>query len=109
SNIVAALNADGHSDIIVVDDLTDGRKIRNLADLSIADYLDKDDFLPRLEGGGMGTVTAVFHQGACSDTTEWNGRYMMEVNYTYSRRLLDACLAGGIPFLYASSASVYGG
>ncbi|MCC2688198.1 MAG: ADP-glyceromanno-heptose 6-epimerase, partial [Rhizobiaceae bacterium] len=109
SNIVAALNEEGRSDIVVVDDLTDGHKIRNLADLRIADYLDKDDFLPRLEAGRLGDVEAVFHQGACSTTTEWNGKFMMEVNYGYSRALLDACLQGRIPFLYASSASVYGG
>ena len=85
SNIVAALNAEGRSDIVVVDDLTDGHKIRNLADLEIADYLDKDDFLPRTGGRATsGDIEAVFHQGACSTTTEWNGKFMMEVNYAYS-------------------------
>jgi ADP-L-glycero-D-manno-heptose 6-epimerase len=109
SNIVAALNAEGISDIVVVDDLTDGHKIANLADLQIVDYLDKDDFLPRMEAGDLGRIEAVFHQGACSTTTEWNGKFMMEVNYAYSKRLLHACLALRVPFLYASSASVYGG
>jgi ADP-L-glycero-D-manno-heptose 6-epimerase len=109
SNIVAALNAEGHDDILVVDDLTDGHKIANLADLSIADYIDKDDFLSEFELGHCGRVEAVFHQGACSTTTEWNGKFMMEVNYAYSKRLLHACLDLRVPFLYASSASVYGG
>lgn len=109
SNIVAALNAEGHSDILVIDDLTDGHKIANLADLRIADYLDKDDFLPRMEARQFGPVEAIFHQGACSTTTEWNGKFMMEVNYAYSKRLLHACLDQRVPFLYASSASVYGG
>ncbi|MFC3208287.1 ADP-glyceromanno-heptose 6-epimerase [Aquamicrobium soli] len=109
SNIVAALNAEGHSDVLVVDDLTDGHKIANLADLAIADYLDKDEFLAILEADRLGPVDAVFHQGACSTTTEWNGRFMMEVNFAYSKRLLHACLGRAIPFLYASSASVYGG
>jgi ADP-L-glycero-D-manno-heptose 6-epimerase len=109
SNIVAALNARGRTDILVVDDLTDGHKIDNLADLAISDYADRQEFLPRMEAGGYGKVDVVFHQGACSTTTEWNGKYMMEVNYTYSRRLLAACLAAKAPFLYASSASVYGG
>jgi ADP-L-glycero-D-manno-heptose 6-epimerase len=109
SNIVAALNAEGRDDIIVVDDLTDGRKIFNLADLSVADYLDKDEFLPALEAGTLGGIEVVFHQGACSTTTEWNGRFMMDVNYAYSKRLLAACLAARIPLIYASSASVYGG
>ena len=109
SNIVAALNAEGHDDILVVDDLTDGHKIANLADLAIADYLDKDDFLSRIEAGNLGRVEAVFHQGACSTTTEWNGKFMMDVNYAYSKRLLHACQVLRVPFLYASSASVYGG
>ncbi|TIU10361.1 MAG: NAD-dependent epimerase/dehydratase family protein, partial [Mesorhizobium sp.] len=109
SNIVAALNAEGHDDILVVDDLTDGHKIANLADLRIADYLDKDELPARLEDGGLGRIDAVFHQGACSTTTEWNGKFMMDVNYAYSKRLLHACLALRAPFLYASSASVYGG
>ena len=109
SNIVAALNAEGRDDIVVVDDLTDGRKILNLADLAIADYLDKDEFLPAFEAGTLGEVEVMFHQGACSTTTEWNGKFMMEVNFSYSKRLLAACLSARIPFLYASSASVYGG
>lgn len=109
SNIVAALNAEGRDDIIVVDDLADGHKIANLADLAIADYLDKDEFLPALEAGRLGPVDAVFHQGACSTTTEWNGKFMMEVNFSYSKRLLHACLGAKIPLFYASSASVYGG
>lgn len=109
SNIVAALNAEGHDDILVVDDLTDGHKIVNLADLRIADYLDKDEFLALFEAGKLGKIEPIFHQGACSTTTEWNGKFMMEVNFSYSKRLLHACLEQRVPFLYASSASVYGG
>lgn len=109
SNIVAALNAAGRDDILVVDDLTDGTKFRNLADLSIADYEDKDRFLALVEAGALGRIEAVFHQGACSATTEWNGRYMMQENYAYSKTLLHFCLERRVPFLYASSAAVYGG
>jgi ADP-L-glycero-D-manno-heptose 6-epimerase len=109
SNIVAALNAAGRTDIIVVDDLTDGHKVANLADLHIADYLDKDDLFAAVDNGSLGRIEVVFHQGACSTTTEWNGKYMMEVNYAYSKRLLHSCLDLRVPFLYASSASVYGG
>lgn len=109
SNIVAALNAAGHDDILVVDDLTDGTKFRNLADLSITDYQDKDEFLAHVERGALGRIDAVFHQGACSTTTEWNGKFMMEVNFTYSKRLLGFCFERRVPFLYASSAAVYGG
>ena len=109
SNIVAGLNARGERDILVVDDLADGRKCLNLADLDFSDYLEYDDLLARIESGAdLGDVTAVFHQGACSDTTEWDGRYVMDRNYRYSKSLHDWCVARGIPFIYASSASVYG-
>ncbi len=109
SNIVAALNASGHDDITVVDDRREGAKSANLADLKVADYIDKVDFLKRIEGGDkIGSSSAIFHQGACSDTTEWDGRMMLGNNYEYSRRLLDYSLEHKIPFLYASSASVYG-
>ncbi len=109
SNVVKALNARGVDDILVVDDLSDGTKFRNLADCEIADYEDKDDFLARIEAdAGLGPVEAVIHEGACSTTTEWDGRFMMRNNYAYSRALLHWCLRRRVPFLYASSASVYG-
>jgi len=109
SNIVAGLNEAGCDDIIVVDDLTDGTKFINMADLQIADYFDKDDFLTRIEAGKeIPRPTAIFHQGACSDTTEWDGRIMLGTNYDYSKRLLNYSLEHKTPFLYASSASVYG-
>jgi ADP-L-glycero-D-manno-heptose 6-epimerase len=111
SNLVMALNQRGHSDIIVVDDLKDGTKFKNLVDAEIADYKDKDTFLQQLltPNHSFGPVEAVFHNGACSDTTEWNGQYMMSVNYEYSKALLDYCQSRNIPFIYASSAAVYGG
>ncbi len=110
SNLVKALNAIGRDDVIVVDDLTDGTKFRNIADCEIADYIDKDDFLGAvIAGGGLPErIDAILHQGACSDTTEWDGRYMMGINYEYSKALLHYCLDRKIPYLYASSASVYG-
>ncbi|GAB3678618.1 ADP-glyceromanno-heptose 6-epimerase [Salinisphaera aquimarina] len=109
SNIVAALNARGRTDILLVDDMSDGRKCLNLADLDFADYLEYDDLLARVEkGDDLGAIDAVFHQGACSDTTEWDGRYVMDRNYRYSKSLHDWCVARGVPFIYASSASVYG-
>ena len=109
SNIVHGLNARGITDILVVDDLTDGRKCLNLADAHIRDYADKDDFLRRVQAGeDFGRVEAVFHEGACSSTTEWDGRFVMAVNYEYTKALFGWCVERGIPFLYASSASVYG-
>ncbi|MBK6630912.1 MAG: ADP-glyceromanno-heptose 6-epimerase [Betaproteobacteria bacterium] len=110
SNLVKALNERGVSDIIAVDNLTKADKYRNLVDCEIADYLDKNEFIDAVAAGEFdGAVDAVLHQGACSDTMEHNGQYMMANNYRYSLELLDFCLDQEVPFLYASSASVYGG
>ena len=119
ANLVKALNARGHQDVMVVDDLSDGTKFVNLADCTLGDYLDKDDFLARVkaelcgeirgETGGLPPIEAIFHEGACSDTTEWDGRFMLENNFEYSKVLLEYCQAKRIPFLYASSAATYGG
>ncbi len=106
SNLVHTLNRQLDKDILVVDDLTDGAKFRNLIGTHINDYWDKDELLERLPT--LKPLRAVFHLGACTTTTEWDGRYMMQNNYAYSRRLLDLCAEQGIPFIYASSAAVYG-
>jgi ADP-L-glycero-D-manno-heptose 6-epimerase len=109
ANIVKGLNARGIDDIIVVDDLSQGDKFRNIADLRIADYVDLDDFYPNFEEGYYGKVEAVFHEGACSDTMEQDGKYMMDNNYTLSCELFQACQRYGSRLLYASSAATYGG
>ena len=109
SNLVHGLNAIGVDDVIAVDDLTDGQKYRNLLGAKIADYFDKDDFYTRFARGDFGQIDAVFHQGACSDTMEHNGRFMLENNYRCSKDLLDACRTRGTRLLYASSAATYGG
>ncbi|MEK8141356.1 ADP-glyceromanno-heptose 6-epimerase [Morganella morganii] len=110
SNIVKALNDDGYTDILVVDNLKDGTKFVNLVDLNIADYMDKEDFIAGIVArDDFGDIEAVFHEGACSSTTEWDGKYMMDNNYQYSKELLHYCLDRQIPFLYASSAATYGG
>lgn len=109
SNVVRALNARGVTDIIAVDNLTHAEKMPNLADCEIADYLDKQDFIDRIRADEFDAdAAAVLHQGACSDTMASDGRYVMENNYRYSRRLLDWCQNQEIPLLYASSAAVYG-
>src|SRR5258705_13406671 len=108
ANLVHTLNARGERDIIAVDNLTRSEKFRNLTDCEIADYFDKDEFLDLLARGALGTPTVVFHQGACSDTMETDGRYMLANNYRYSMALLDFCLEDGVPLIYASSAAVYG-
>ncbi|WP_410012733.1 ADP-glyceromanno-heptose 6-epimerase [Sodalis sp. C49] len=110
SNIVKSLNNLGHSDILVVDNLKDGTKFINLVEANITDYMDKEDFIASIMAGDdFGDIEAVFHEGACSSTTEWDGKYMMDNNYQYSKELLHYCLERSIPFLYASSAATYGG
>lgn len=110
SNLVKALNAQGRSDILVVDNLSNGRKFVNLVDCDIVDFIDKQDFLARIvRGESFGPVEAILHEGACSSTTEWNGQYMMANNFEYSKQLCQYALAQNIKFLYASSAAVYGG
>jgi ADP-L-glycero-D-manno-heptose 6-epimerase len=109
SNIVRALSARGEYEVIAVDDLEDGDKFLNLADCDIADYLDREDFLRELGNGAFdGALAAISHQGACSDTTETDGRYMMQNNYRYSRELFEYCVDEEVPLVYASSAAVYG-
>ena len=109
SNLVKGLNARGIDDIIAVDDLTQGDKFRNLADLKISDYVDAGAFYELFAHGAFGQVEAVFHEGACSDTMETNGKYMMDNNYATSVSLFQACQKRGARLLYASSAATYGG
>src|SRR5690554_653347 len=108
SNIIAGLNQRGYTDILAVDDLADGDKFVNLARYDIADYMDKNAFRSLVASNGLGKIEAVFHQGACSDTTERNGQYMMDNNYRVTLELFHYCQEHGIPFIYASSAAVYG-
>lgn len=109
SNIVHGLNALGIDDVIAVDNLTNGAKYRNLLGARISDYFDKADFYARFSRGEFGQVEAVLHEGACSDTMQHDGRYMLDTNYRCSKDLLDACQRQGTRLLYASSAATYGG
>ncbi len=109
SNLVRGLNARGETNVIAVDNLQNADKFANLADAEIADYLDQDEFIARLLAGDFeDDLAAVLHEGACSDTMETDGRYMMRNNYRYSVDLLAYCQDNDVPLLYASSAAVYG-
>ncbi len=109
ANLVRGLNDRGEDNIIAVDNLANADKFRNLVDCEIADYVDKEEFLGRLAVGDFDDdISAILHQGACSDTMETDGRYMMRNNYRYSASLLEHCQNNDVPFIYASSASVYG-
>jgi len=110
ANLVRALNARGETRVLAVDNLARADKFANLVDCEIADYVDKDEFPVRLADGEFDDdIAAVLHQGACSDTMEADGRYMMRNNYRYSVNLLEWCQDNDVPFLYASSGAVYGG
>jgi ADP-L-glycero-D-manno-heptose 6-epimerase len=108
SNIIHGLNAIGRSDIIAVDDLSDGTKYRNLVGAQISDYIDKDSLFQKIDSGSLDQCEVIFHQGACSSTTEWDGKMMMETNFEYSKQLYNWAISRGISYLFASSASVYG-
>ena len=106
SNLVYSVNQKGINDILIIDNLSNAAKHLNLNSLEFSDFIDKSDlneYLPKL-----GQIEAIFHQGACSSTTENDGKYMMKNNFEASKTLLDFALARKIDFYYASSASVYG-
>lgn len=104
SNLIKHLNAHDIKNIIVVDNLANGEKIRNLASIKFIDFVDKNDFDPNAHED----IDCIFHLGACSATTEWDGKYLMKNNYDYSKSLLHYASKKNVKFIYASSASVYG-
>lgn len=110
SNLVYELNQRGETQILIVDNLTNAAKFKNLVGLKAVDYIDKQDFLEKVQAGKFNSanVRAIFHQGACSDTMEYNGKYMLQNNFEYSKQLLHFALNKKIQFIYASSASTYG-
>ncbi len=108
SNLVKGLNDLGADDILIVDDMTDGNKSRNLNPLRFNDLVDKDEFIADPGRFTDGKADMVFHQGACTDTMEYNGKFMLKNNYEYSRDILSLCIKKGMRMIYASSASVYG-
>jgi len=108
ANLAKALNERAETDIIAVDNLTRSEKFQNLTDCEIADYLDKRDFRDLVQRRALSKPDVVFHQGACSDTMESDGRYMLDNNFRYSLELLQWCQELRVPFVYASSGSVYG-
>ncbi|MGZ3498610.1 MAG: ADP-glyceromanno-heptose 6-epimerase [Vulcanimicrobiaceae bacterium] len=110
SALIWALNRRGIDDILLVDRLDKSEKWRNLVPLRYADYLDADDFEQQIleQPGAFDGVTAVFHLGACSATTETDAAYLMRNNYAYTKHLAHWAAKRGIRFVYASSAATYG-
>ena len=107
SNLLAALNARGVTDVLVVD--RRGDNFRNLRDLRFSDFMQPDEFARAIERKSLpDRIEAIFHQGACADTTCTDGRYMIENNFTFSKSILHFALSSKVPLVYASSAAVYG-
>jgi ADP-L-glycero-D-manno-heptose 6-epimerase len=107
-NVVAALNARGSDEILVVDDLGHGEKWRNLVGLRFQDVIGIDDFRDLVSADALPEIATLFHLGACSATTERDADYLLDNNYRYTRELCEWCLAASTRFIYASSAATYG-
>jgi ADP-L-glycero-D-manno-heptose 6-epimerase len=108
SNLVAALNARGIDNILIVDHLTDSEKWKNLVGLRYEDYLDREKFLEAIQRNTLPAVETIFHFGACTSTTETNAGYLMCNNFQYSRSLCEWALGHNARFIVASSAASYG-
>jgi ADP-L-glycero-D-manno-heptose 6-epimerase len=110
SNIVHELNAHGITTILIVDNLSNASKFTNLHGARYVDYLDKREFRRAIREGSLdiGTVEAILHQGACSNTLEDDGVYMMDNNFEYTKEVLKFAIAKNTPLVFASTAAVYG-
>jgi ADP-L-glycero-D-manno-heptose 6-epimerase len=106
SNVLRALNAAGEFEILCVDDLTNGRKVENISDCKYYYYCDYRD-LDKIKTRNM-QITSIIHLGANTDTTCTDGRAMMLNNYAFSVDIFDLAKTFKCPFVYASSAAVYG-
>jgi ADP-L-glycero-D-manno-heptose 6-epimerase len=110
SNLVHELNAHGITDILVVDNFANVKKFPNLHGARFVDYMDKREFRRAIaeHALGVGKVEAILHQGACSNTLEDDGVYMMDNNFQYTKEVLAFAMLEGTPLVFASTAAVYG-
>lgn len=108
SCLLKYLNDDGHSDVLIVDNLSDSTKWKNLVGKNYIDYLNKVELFSFLEDIEPESIEAVIHLGACSSTTETDVDYLYDNNYRFSKYLLEFCQENNIRFIYASSAATYG-
>jgi ADP-L-glycero-D-manno-heptose 6-epimerase len=110
SNVVHELNAHGITDILIVDNFANARKFQNLHGARYVDFLDKREFRRALKEGALEVekVEAILHQGACSNTLEDDGVYMMDNNFEYTKDVLRYATAVNAPLVFASTAAVYG-
>lgn len=108
SSLVQELNSRGRDDILIVDVRDHAEKEKNLNFLHYARFLDRDDFMAQVQSRSLPDVTAVFHLGACSSTTETDSAFLRKNNFEYTRDLAIFALEIGARFIYASSAATYG-
>lgn len=110
SHIIKGLNRMGRHDILAVDNLKQSEKFLNLIEASFDDYMDCNDFLAEIKNNAswLNGVETIFHQGGFVDRFEHDGRVIMKNNYDYSKVLFHLCVDKKVPFIYASSSSVYG-
>ena len=110
SNLIKGLNKIGIKDIIAVDDHNNPELKENIIHCEIQDYLDIDEFLLLIQKNKFdGTkLISIYHQGACSNTMEWDAEYLYKNNFLYSKEILNLSIKSNTPLIYASSASVYG-
>ncbi|AQQ09459.1 ADP-L-glycero-D-manno-heptose-6-epimerase [Sedimentisphaera cyanobacteriorum] len=111
SCLIAELNRRGVEDILAIDELGCDEKWKNLRQLKIKDYIEKDDFLSLILDDDISlrkNISAVLHMGACSSTTETNCSYLINNNFKYSKILCKWAIENAVRFVYASSAATYG-
>jgi ADP-L-glycero-D-manno-heptose 6-epimerase len=110
SNLVHELNAHGLTDILVVDNLANVKKFENLRGARYVDYMDKRDFRRAIASDVLqgGHIEAILHQGACSNTLEDDGVYMMDNNFQYTKEVFAFAIRQDCPLVFASTAAVYG-
>ena len=107
SGVVRYLNDLGCSHLILVDDLKQSIKWQNLVAKNFVDLISRHKLFDWLKGKES-EIDAVIHLGACSDTTEMDGDYLLENNTHYTIRLAEWALSHNKRFIYASSAATYG-
>ncbi len=109
SSVIWELNKLGHEDIVIVDNLRDGVKWKNLRALKYADYFEKDDFIEHLMNHSFPfIISKIVHMGACSSPAQNDATYLVKNNYEFTKILADYSIDNGIRFIYASSAATYG-
>ncbi len=108
SVIVKYLNEKWMEDIIIVDNLDNTEKWKNLVWKKYINYFDKSEFLGKvIDWEILEKDDIVIHMWACSSTNETDSNYIMENNSKYTKKLFDECQKVWARLIYASSAATY--